>query len=82
MFSAVRVCINIKSRSRVNLGLVIFFFVGIFTLISQLVVSHLIPLVRHQKAGIYINTVCNMNPKILLILTHWEFTFYQCSAAV
>lgn len=25
MFSAVRVCINVKNRSRVNLGLVIFF---------------------------------------------------------
>lgn len=53
MFSAVRICINIKSRSHVNLGLVIFFCFVLFVffnLISQLVVSHLIPLVVRSSA--------------------------------
>lgn len=49
MFSAVRGCINIKSRSHVNLGLVIF-FLFFFTLISQLMVSHLIPLFVRSSA--------------------------------
>lgn len=51
MFSAVRVCINKKQITCKSwFGDIYLVFFGFFALISQLVVSHLIPLVVRSSA--------------------------------